>query len=117
MSRLPLSLFSLQAVYEEDLIHRQPGDVSTMCSMERQFSPAAHWVEEEAAYPSETQDQDREVRRDCQGTVLYEGYDLGGAHETSFMMESVQSSSKNMKGSLSTISRQQPYQVCKSITS
>lgn len=46
----------MQAVYEEDLIHRQPGDVSTLSSMEQGFPPAACWVEEENAHPSEAED-------------------------------------------------------------
>ena len=37
----------VQAVYEEDLIHRQPGDASTISSMEQGFAPATSWVAEE----------------------------------------------------------------------
>ena len=39
---------NLQDVYAEDLVHRTPGDTSTMAPMERAFEHlAAQWVEAE----------------------------------------------------------------------
>ena len=40
---------SLQAVYEEDLIHRQPGDGSTQSRLESSFPIVEEWITEERA--------------------------------------------------------------------
>ena len=37
----------MQAVYEEDLLHRMPGDVSTLGPLERSFPITEAWVEAE----------------------------------------------------------------------
>jgi hypothetical protein len=39
----------LQAVYEEDLIHRQPGVLATLDQFERKFPVTEQWVGEETS--------------------------------------------------------------------
>ena len=42
---------SVQAVYEEDLVHRRPGDDTTLVRMEQPFPITRQWVQQEAAAP------------------------------------------------------------------
>ena len=39
----------LQAIYEEDLVHRLPGDAGTLGRLEQPFPVARQWVESELA--------------------------------------------------------------------
>lgn len=39
----------MQAVYEEDLVHRQPGDARTTSGFERSFPVTQTWVAQEKA--------------------------------------------------------------------
>ncbi len=61
----------LQDVYAEDLVHRMPGDTSTMAPLERAFEHlAAQWVEAEtcsgaAASPDLEPDHYVEVQVNC----------------------------------------------------
>lgn len=41
--------FTQQDVYVEDMIHRNPGDASTLAPMEQPFAIAHQWVAEEAS--------------------------------------------------------------------
>ena len=43
----------LQAVYEEDMVHRNPGDASTLTGMEQPFGVTKAWVQREASAPTE----------------------------------------------------------------
>lgn len=42
-------MYYLQAVYEDDLLHRNPGDASTMLPMEAGFPIARSWVQQEGS--------------------------------------------------------------------
>lgn len=88
-----------QAVYEEDILHRRPGDASTLSSEERKMPLLARWVAEEAGSAGDGGDDgaegvvsgrrgDGEVLRGGQGGQLYQhrygarcwpGDDAGGA--------------------------------------
>ena len=46
----------VQAVYEGDLVHRLPGDPSTMSPVERTFSKCVDWVARELQHPPQSQD-------------------------------------------------------------
>lgn len=39
----------MQAVYEDDLLHRHPGDTSSLLPMEKPFPVATTWVQQEAS--------------------------------------------------------------------
>ncbi len=42
----------LQAVYEEDMVHRNPGDASTLAGIEQPFDVTKAWVQGEASAPT-----------------------------------------------------------------
>lgn len=72
-----------EAVYEEDMVHRNPGDVGTLSKMESPFNAAAtNWIQGEVMQPVEGQNEafTRVIIGDLKADILQQlADDAGGA--------------------------------------